>query len=107
MIEVQRRACPTCVYRKGSPVDPKALEDNIRDQRMRGHFNGYRICHSSKAACCRGFWNRHKDHFDLGQVAQRLGLVNFVVSADNARSAIARSVARDWKHAEGKTRLRP
>jgi hypothetical protein len=28
--------------------------------------------------CCRGFWNRHKDKFALGQIAQRLGWVVFI-----------------------------
>ena len=30
---------------------------------------------TTPTACCRGFWNRHKDEFAVGQVAQRLGLV--------------------------------
>ncbi len=30
------------------------------------------------SACCRGFWNRHKNQFAAGQLAQRLGLVVFV-----------------------------
>lgn len=28
--------------------------------------------------CCRGFWEAHKDAFPAGQIAQRLGLVEFV-----------------------------
>lgn len=54
----------------------KKLEDEVRDRR--GWFKGYRICHYSKTVCCRGFWNRHKWHFDLGQIAQRLNMVTFV-----------------------------
>lgn len=56
----------------------KELERQIADPRMRGHFTGHRICHHSKDVCCRGFWNKHKDHFDAGQLAQRLGLIEFV-----------------------------
>jgi hypothetical protein len=45
---------------------------------MEGYFKGHRICHHSKDACCRGFWNRHKNHFTAGQLAQRLNAVEFV-----------------------------
>ena len=41
----------------------------------------HRICHSQKRTgkvCCRGFWNRHKDEFAAGQIAQRLDLVAYV-----------------------------
>ena len=73
---VQSRPCRTCIYRKDSPLDLKKLEAQIADEF--GGFTGYRICHHSTDACCRGFWNRWKNHFALGQIAQRLGLVRFV-----------------------------
>lgn len=72
---VQSRPCRTCIYRKDSPLDLKKLEAAIADPH--GGFTGYRICHHSDDACCRGFWSRHKNHFALGQIAQRLGLVRF------------------------------
>lgn len=71
------RACRTCIYRKDSPLALKALEAAIADKHGCG-FSGYRICHHSEEACCRGFWNRHRDAFAAGQIAQRLGLVQFV-----------------------------
>lgn len=73
--EIQSRQCATCIYRADSPLDWKVLEAQIADPRMQGHFAGFRVCHHSKTACCRGFWNRHKDNFNAGQLAQRLGLV--------------------------------
>lgn len=73
---VQSRPCATCIYRADSPLDLKRLEDDVRDPYI--GFKGHRICHHSADACCRGFWNAHKDEFQLGQVAQRLGLVEFV-----------------------------
>lgn len=79
--QVQSRQCETCIYRKGFRWDLVALEHEIRDPKMPGHFSGFRECHHAKqgsGVCCRGFWNRHKDHFDLGQLAQRLGWVEFV-----------------------------
>jgi len=78
MFAVQDKQCATCIYRKNSPLDLKVLEAQIADPKMEGFFIGYRICHHSKTACCRGFWNRHKDKFTMGQIAQRLGLVKFV-----------------------------
>lgn len=76
ILEVQFKQCATCIYRRDSPLNLKALEAEIADKY--GGFDGYRICHHSSTACCRGFWNRHKDKFALGQVAQRLGFVTFV-----------------------------
>jgi hypothetical protein len=82
MFEVQKKQCATCIYRKDSPLNLKNLEDAIRDKY--GGFNGFRVCHHSKNVCCRGFWNRHKDKFAAGQIAQRLGFVKFV-EVDNQK----------------------
>lgn len=73
---VRSEACATCIYRKDSPLDLARLEAEIADGR--GGFNSWRTCHHTRNTCCRGFWNRHKDKFWVGQVAQRLGLVRFV-----------------------------
>lgn len=78
MFQVQAKQCATCIYHKASPLDVKALEAQIADPRMAGFFTGHRICHHSDVACCRGFWNRHKDDFQAGQLAQRLNFVEFV-----------------------------
>lgn len=75
---VQKRQCATCIYRPDSPLDLKKLEREIADPYMKGMFKGHRICHHSSAVVCRGFWQRHKDHFPAGQIAQRLGIVQFV-----------------------------
>jgi len=76
--DVMSGQCDSCIYRKDSPLDLAKLEAEVADGRMPGFFSGFRICHSHSSACCRGFWNRHKDEFQLGQVAQRLGYVSFV-----------------------------
>jgi hypothetical protein len=76
MFRVQSKPCQTCIYRSDSSLDIKKLEDQIRDPHM--GFKGHRICHHSKDACCRGFWQRHKNKFQLGQIAQRLNIVEFV-----------------------------
>ncbi len=80
MLQVQQKACNSCIYGKNSAscATPKQLEDKVRDKRDPEFFSKFRLCHNSSTACCRGFWNRHKNHFQLGQVAQRLDCVEFV-----------------------------
>ena len=80
MFKVQKRMCSTCIYRPDSSLDLKHLENQVRDKHCKTHFKNYRACHHAKTGdvCCRGFWDRHKDKFTLGQIAQRLDLVEFV-----------------------------
>lgn len=76
MFKVQQRQCDSCIYRKDSPLDLEKLESEIADNH--GGFNGHRVCHHSDDVCCRGFWDRHKNQFQMGQIAQRLQMVEFV-----------------------------
>lgn len=76
MFKVQKRMCVSCIYRPDCGLDLQQLEAAVADGY--GGFKGHRICHHSKDACCRGFWERHKDAFPAGQIAQRLRLVQFV-----------------------------
>ena len=52
------------------------LENQVKDKM--GFFSGFRVCHIGNDICCGGFWKRHKNFFQAGQVALRLGLVEFV-----------------------------
>lgn len=72
MFKVQKKSCSTCIYRKDSPLDLRMLEEQAARK------DGHRICHHSDDVCCRGFWNKHKNDFNLGRIAQRLGMVEFV-----------------------------
>jgi hypothetical protein len=77
VFKVQRRMCATCIYRPDSTLDLAKLEADVADKY--GGFRGYRVCHHGKRdTCCRGFWNAHKNEFALGQIAQRLNVVEFV-----------------------------
>lgn len=76
--KVQQKLCATCIYRPDSSLDLQQLETAVADPHMPGYFKGHRICHHSKDACCRGFWEAHKDQFTAGQIAQRLNCVQFV-----------------------------
>lgn len=88
MFKVQDSPCATCIYRADSPLDVAALEAQVADPY--GGFRAHRVCHHSDDVCCNGFWARHKDEFPLGQVAQRLGMVEFVaVDTLRARRAAA------------------
>lgn len=69
---VQDRQCATCIYRPDSPLDLAKLE------REAARRDSYRVCHHSTDVCCRGFWDRHANDFNLGRIAQRLGMVSFV-----------------------------
>jgi hypothetical protein len=80
MMKVQAKQCDTCIFRNPGEFLDRLLKQ-IADPRMAGFFEGYRECHHAKrgsGVCCRGFWNAHKDDFQAGQLAQRLGLVEFV-----------------------------
>lgn len=77
-LEVQKRMCATCIFRPHCADMLPRLLKAIADPRMPGHFKGHRVCHHSRTAVCAGFWAKHKNDFDLGQLAQRLQLVKFV-----------------------------
>lgn len=67
------------------------LEAEIADPHVEGFFRGFRVCHAHEddsRICCRGFWARHKNHFTLGQIAQRLGWIRFVGADVDAREEL-------------------
>ena len=74
---VQQRMCATCIYRSGSPLDLKQLEAAVADRF--GGFKRFRACHhATRRVVCRGFWDKYKNEFQMGQIAQRLNIVQFV-----------------------------
>ena len=81
---VRATACETCIYRDDSPLNLKKLEDEVRDHRAGYGFETFRACHhhDNPQVCCRGFWNRHKDEFAVGQLAQRLDAVEYTDEGD-------------------------
>jgi len=77
--KVQATMCSTCIYKPDSPLDLEKLENDVKDRH--GFFTGHRQCHHTsdgEPACCRGFWNKHKDDFQMGQIAQRFDMVDEV-----------------------------
>ena len=77
---VMAMPCSTCIYRKDTYFDLARLENACKDKH--GFYVRHRECHHTAAdggrACCRGFWNAHKDEFAGGQIAQRLNAVSEV-----------------------------
>lgn len=80
MFRVRASQCSTCIYKDTCPLDIEELEAQIADGY--GGFTTHRQCHhtSKTPACCNGFWTRHKDKFQAGQLAQRLNGVEFVTT---------------------------
>ena len=75
---VRKTMCKTCIYRPSSMLNLEELEEEVKDGH--GFFVKYRVCHSSGEdinACCRGFWNNHKDTATPTQIARRLNLVKY------------------------------
>ena len=58
MLTIRSRQCDTCIYRPDSPLDITALERQVADASMPGHFSGWRVCHSHVDAVCAGFHTR-------------------------------------------------
>lgn len=101
MFKVRRKRCATCIYGprhlSASRASVATLEKECADKRMPGFFRTYRACHhhpDTNDVCCRGFWDRHKDHFTLGQIAQRLNFVEFVDAEHKAAPQAKRAAAK-------------
>ena len=72
---VNTKMCESCIYKPTSPLSLKKLENDIKNKY--GFFDGFRVCHNTKNSCCRGFWNKHKNNFQAGQIAARLKLIKY------------------------------
>lgn len=113
LLRVQQRACATCIFRSDSSLDLERLLDDVREPRPANcppgmkwpWFRGHRVCHHSDDAVCAGFWVRYKDFFQLGQIAQRLGLVK-LVHDDNQKGGEGMSNKHAAKAAKRKARQR-
>lgn len=77
---VRKHRCKTCIFGTRGNWNLEELLGQIRDPA--GGFTGWRVCHHEQdereERCCRGFWDKHKDDFQIGQVAQRLGVIREV-----------------------------
>ena len=75
---IRAEQCETCIYRPNSSLRDNlpALEAEIADPRMPGHFARARACHSAgwprTDVFCAGFVERHGDDSTPVQLARRL-----------------------------------
>jgi hypothetical protein len=81
--------CTTCIFRPGNlmhlePGVVKALvEGAVNDPTGGGHIACHDTLDLPAAAICRGFWDAHADKIALLQLAQRMGVVEYVPPPDS------------------------
>lgn len=78
---IQRQQCDQCLFSRNRIVSNERAADIIRGCVEK---DTYFQCHktqvkgSSQDVCCRGFWDKFKNRFNLGRIAQRLNIVKEV-----------------------------
>jgi len=79
-VHVLAERCATCVFRPGNlmQLQPGRVRDMV-DQAVADQ--SVIVCHATldtdANACCRGFWDAHRDRVQALQVAERLGVVAY------------------------------
>ena len=80
--KVRKHRCKTCIFGSRVNWNLEELLDMIRDPENPESFTSYRVCHDDQdnvpERCCRGFWDKHRNDFLLGRVAQIAGVVKEV-----------------------------
>lgn len=81
-MRVQKTKCNQCLFTKNRVVSEEVAAKIIKTALKKDtYFN----CHKTQVkglksnVCCKGFWDAHKNNFNLGRVAQRLGIVEKVI----------------------------
>ena len=73
-MKVRKTACDQCLFSKNRIVWA-VRKNNILRSCLKE--DSYFICHKAtieeQDICCRGYWDRFKDQFNLGRIVQRLG----------------------------------
>lgn len=79
--KIQTKQCDQCLFSRRRIVTAARFKNIIRDCTQLGNEKHF-VCHKASlkgdSVCCRGFWDKYKNNFQLGQVAQRLNLVEEV-----------------------------
>lgn len=80
-MNIQKAKCDQCLFTKNMVVKNNTRRTEIIKSALNN--DTYFICHKSSIAsngdvCCRGFWDKFKNDFNLGRIAQRLNFVNEV-----------------------------
>ena len=102
VVRIRDRQCETCIYRPYSPLRERlpALEAEIADPRMPGHFRGARACHSADwpatDTICAGFAERHGDDCTPIQIARRLEAMRIAAENRSRRSRTFTGTRPRW-----------
>lgn len=77
--KVQRKKCDQCLFTDARIVSESRMKDVVQDCLDKDTFF---VCHKTQvhalkeSVCCRGYWDEYKNQFNLGRIAQRLGVVD-------------------------------
>ena len=80
-MKVRKTKCDQCLFSNNRIVSAKRATDVIKSCIKKDTFF---VCHKTQTEdapdqmCCRGFWDQFKNHFNLGRIAQRLKMVEFI-----------------------------
>jgi hypothetical protein len=80
-MKIQKNKCSQCLFSKNKIVSNNRMKSIINACIYNDTFF---ICHktqvtgSNEQICCRGFWDKYKNNFNLGRISQRLGTVQEV-----------------------------
>lgn len=81
-MKVQSKPCNQCLFTKNRIVSKERATSIVKDSLKKDTFF---VCHKSSIegdghgeVCCKTYWDRYKNQFNLGRIAQRLDVVKFV-----------------------------
>lgn len=79
-MEVMNQQCNECLFSKNKVVSDERRHEIIKECLKSGK---YFICHKAtikgQDVCCRAYWDKFKDEFNLGRIVQRCGGPTFVI----------------------------
>lgn len=85
-LQVVQERCNQCLFSPDKIVSDERRKE-ILDSCMKRGAETFFICHKTKRACCRGFYDSgYGQRVAVIQVADRLGLVEFVTEDTAAKS---------------------
>jgi len=75
VFRVQGSKCDQCLFSDNKIVNDDRKEEVLRTTLKKDTFF---VCHKTDDVCCKGYWDKYKDKFTVGQIAQRLNLMKEV-----------------------------
>ena len=73
-MKVQKNQCNQCLFTKNRVVSKERMLDVVEQTlKQNTYFECHKATIQKQDVCCKGYWDRYKDHFTLGRIIQRLG----------------------------------